>query len=209
MNQCTFRIFCIGRNYSEHAKELGSEIPESPVIFLKPPHCIVKEGTPIKIPKHGKNLHHEVELVVKIGKAGNPLSPEDALSYVDSLAIGLDLTLRDLQIELKDKGLPWEISKSFEQSSPIGTFVKFDKTIQLNNITFDCSVDGEIRQKGNTKDMIFPIKRIIFELGKIWNLEPGDLIYTGTPSGVGSLKSGNLITISGDLFGTFSWQIIS
>lgn len=209
MDHQSFRIFCIGRNYSEHAKELGSEIPESPVVFMKPPRCLVEQGTPVRFPRHGKVLHHEVELVVKIGKTGNPLSETDALSYIDSLAIGLDLTLRDLQNQLKDKGLPWEICKAFEQSSPIGTFKKFNSQVVPDNISFTCHVDGELRQSGNSKDMIFSVGRLVFELGKIWELQPGDLIYTGTPSGVGPLKAGSVVTISSELLGTYSWEIIA
>jgi 2-keto-4-pentenoate hydratase/2-oxohepta-3-ene-1,7-dioic acid hydratase in catechol pathway len=209
MNSNLFRIFCIGRNYGEHAKELGSEIPESPVVFLKPQNCIVEEGIPVKFPKHGKEFHHEVELVIRIGKAGNPESAKDAISYIDSLAIGLDLTLRDLQNQLKNKGLPWEPSKAFEQSSPIGKFKKYDSSIQLNNISFSCKVDGELRQNGNSKDMLFSVETLIFELGKIWTLQPGDLIYTGTPSGVGPMHVGNKVTISSELLGTYSWDIIN
>lgn len=202
------RIFCIGRNYSEHAKELGSEIPKSPVIFIKPISCIVEEGTPIRYPKHGNDLHHEIELVVRIGKSGNPQSQEEAQSFIDAYTIGLDLTLRDLQNRLKDKGLPWEISKAFEQSATIGTFIKYNNPEQLKNFSFKCSVNGEIRQIGNSDDMLFSVERLIVELGKIWTLQAGDLIYTGTPSGVGSIKVGDEVKIENETTGAFTWKIV-
>lgn len=204
----TQRIFCIGRNYSEHAKELNSEIPTTPVIFLKPASCLVEQGFEVKMPKHGKNLHHEVELVIRIGKAGNPQSAMDAISYIDSFTIGLDLTLRDVQNNLKDKGLPWELSKAFDQSSPIGSFVKFDQQINLNAIDFKCFVNADLKQQGNSKNMIFSVESLIFEIGKIWKLLPGDLIYTGTPAGVGPIKLGDTIIIESKIIGKFEWKII-
>lgn len=208
MNYNTARIFCIGRNYAEHANELGSEIPESPVVFIKPISCLVETGNNVKYPGHGNNLHHEIELVIRIGKTGQPDNHNDTFSFIDSFTIGLDLTLRDLQNMLKDKGLPWEISKAFEQSSPVGKFVKFSDPHQLKNFTFRCFVNNEKRQEGNTKDMIFSVEQLIFELGKIWVLQPGDLIYTGTPSGVGSLNIGDIVTIENEITGSFSWTII-
>jgi len=208
MNQNAARIFCIGRNYSEHAHELGSEIPKSPVIFIKPISCLVKAGTGVKYPKHGNNLHHEVELVIRIGKAGQPSSPEESLDFVDAFTIGLDLTLRDVQNRLKEKGLPWEISKAFDQSAPIGAFIKYEHSGQLNNLIFRCFVDGEKRQEGNSNDMIFSVKQLIFEISRIWILQPGDLIFTGTPSGVGTVNIGNTVSIENEMIGSFSWKIV-
>ena len=146
--------------------------------------------------------------MIRIGKSGQPANEQEALTFVDAFTIGLDLTLRDVQNRLKDKGLPWEISKAFEQSAPIGTFVKYTQPGQLDDISFRCFVDGEKRQEGNSNDMIFSVARLIFELGKIWILQSGDLIYTGTHSGVGPLHIGNTVTIEGDKIGTFSWKII-
>ena len=129
-------------------------------------------------------------------------------SFIDAFTIGLDLTLRDVQNHLKDKGLPWEMSKAFEQSAPIGTFIKYHNPEQLNNFSFRCYVDGEKRQEGNSNDMIFNVVQLIYELGKIWILQPGDMIYTGTPAGVGALNVGNTVTIENEITGSFSWKII-
>ena len=202
------RIFCIGRNYAEHVQELSNSIPEKPVIFIKPATCLVKPGEKILFPKHGRELHHEVEIVIKIGSEGRVAREEEALSFVSGITIGLYLTLRDVQAELKKKGLPWEIAKAFEQSAPIGDFVPYDKSIDLNNISFGCKVNGIERQRGNSKDMIFSIPRLLVEISKIWILRPGDLIFTGTPSGVGQLKIGDTIQIESDLTGSFSWSIV-
>jgi len=202
------RIFCIGRNYAEHVQELANAIPEKPVIFIKPATCLIGPGEKIHFPKHGKELHHEVEIVVKIGSEGRVVRDEVALSFVSAITVGLDLTLRDVQADLKKKGLPWEIAKAFEQSAPIGDFVPYDKSVDLNNISFGCKVNGIERQKGNSRDMMFNIPRLLVELSKIWELRPGDLIFTGTPSGIGPLKVGDSIEIESNLTGSFSWSIV-
>ena len=199
------RIFCIGRNYIKHAKELNNEIPSRPVIFMKPFTSLVPVGNEIQFPKHGKDLHYESEIVILIGREGYAKSIEESDKFIKGLSLGLDLTLSDVQKELKQKGLPWEISKSFEQSAAIGKFVQFSPEIDLENIEFRCFVNGELRQTGNSQNMIFPIKKLIFEISKIWKLLPGDLIYTGTPEGVGSLKKGDKIKIRSKLTGSFSW----
>jgi len=202
------RIFCIGRNYVEHIQELKNIIPTKPVVFIKPASCLVEPGEKIHFPKHGKELHHEVEIVVKVGSEGRVVREEEALAFISSITVGLDLTLRDIQEDLKKKGLPWEIAKAFEQSAPIGNFVPYDQLIDLNNISFGCKVNGIEKQRGNTGNMIFSIGKLLVELSKIWVLRPGDLIYTGTPSGVGPLKIGDSIEIESDSIGSFSWSII-
>jgi 2-keto-4-pentenoate hydratase/2-oxohepta-3-ene-1,7-dioic acid hydratase in catechol pathway len=202
------RVFCIGRNYVEHVQELSNTIPEKPVIFIKPATCLIGPGEKIHFPKHGNELHHEVEIVVKIGSEGRVVREEEALSFVSDISVGLDLTLRDVQADLKKKGLPWEIAKAFDQSAPIGDFVPYNQSIDLNNISFVCKVNGIERQRGNSRDMIFSIPRLLVELSKIWLLRPGDLIYTGTPSGVGPLKIGDSIEIESKQIGTFSWSIV-
>lgn len=202
------RVFCIGRNYMEHVHELSNVIPTKPVIFIKPTSCLVKPGEKIHFPKHGKELHHEVEIVVQVGREGRPTTEEEALSFIHSITVGLDLTLRDVQEELKKKGLPWEIAKAFEQSAPLGDFIPYDGSLDLSHISFGCQVNGITRQRGNTGDMIFSFKKLLVELSKIWVLKPGDLIYTGTPSGVGPLKIGDLIEVESDPIGTFSWSIV-
>jgi len=202
------RIFCIGRNYAEHVKELQNPPPPAPVIFIKPASCLVLPGEPIHFPRHGKVLHHEVEIVMQIGKKGKPQSEADAMSFVNALAIGLDLTLRDVQDDLKKRGMPWEISKAFDQSAPVGGFFPMDPSIDLKNISFGCAVNGSERQKGNSGDMLFPLNRLIAEIGKIWTLYPGDLIFTGTPAGVGPLRIGDSVEIWSDKTGSYSWKII-
>jgi acylpyruvate hydrolase len=202
------RVFCIGRNYVEHVHELSNVLPTKPVVFIKPASCLVGPGEEIHFPKHGNELHHEVEIVVKVGREGRAQTEEEALSFISALTVGLDLTLRDVQGELKKKGLPWEIAKAFEQSAPIGDFIAYDQTLDLNNISFGCKVNGIERQRGNTGEMIFSVERLLVELSKVWLLRPGDLIYTGTPSGVGPLKIGDSIEVDSDPTGSFSWKII-
>jgi 2-keto-4-pentenoate hydratase/2-oxohepta-3-ene-1,7-dioic acid hydratase in catechol pathway len=202
------RVFCIGRNYLEHVHELANAVPEKPVVFIKPASCLVPPGEAIHFPKHGRELHHEVEIVVKVGLQGKPETDNEALSLVSHITIGLDLTLRDVQQELKKKGLPWEAAKAFEQSAPIGEFALYDGSLDLNNVSFGCKVNGIEKQRGNTGDMIFSIPRLLVKLSQIWLLRPGDLIYTGTPSGVGPLEIGDTIEVESDPIGSFSWRIV-
>jgi 2-keto-4-pentenoate hydratase/2-oxohepta-3-ene-1,7-dioic acid hydratase in catechol pathway len=202
------RVFCIGRNYVEHTHELSNIIPTKPVVFIKPASCLVEPGEKIHFPKHGNLLHHEVEIVVKVGWEGRVNTEEEALSFISSITVGLDLTIRDVQEELKKKGLPWEIAKAFEQSAPIGDFIPYDQSFDLNDISFACKVNGIERQRDNTGNMIFSIGKLLVELSKIWVLHPGDLIYTGTPSGVGPLKIGDVVEVESDPIGSFSWSIV-
>ena len=202
------RVFCIGRNYVEHVRELSGAMPTKPVVFMKPASCLVGPGEEIHFPKHGNELHHEVEIVVKVGREGRAETEEETLSFISAVTVGLDLTLRDVQKDLKQKGLPWEIAKAFEQSAPIGDFIPLDRSLDLKDISFGCKVNGIERQRGNTGKMIFSIERLLVELSKIWVLRPGDLIYTGTPSGVGPLKIGDSIEVESDPIGAFSWSIV-
>jgi 2-keto-4-pentenoate hydratase/2-oxohepta-3-ene-1,7-dioic acid hydratase in catechol pathway len=202
------RVFCIGRNYVEHVRELSNIVPTKPVVFIKPASCLVGPGEKIHFPKHGSELHHEVEIVVKVGREGRVGTEQEALSFVHSITVGLDLTLRDVQKDLKQKGLPWEIAKAFEQSAPVGDFIPYDGSLDLKDISFGCKVNGIERQRGNTGKMIFSIPKLLVELSKIWILRPGDLIYTGTPSGVGPLEIGDAIEVESDPIGSFSWNII-
>lgn len=203
------RVFCIGQNYLKHIKELSNPIPEKPVVFMRPLSCLVAPGNNIHFPKHGKLLHYEVEVVVRIGKPGRNIKEEEALAYIDAVTLGVDLTLRDLQKEKMQKGLPWEEAKSFEQSAPLGEFLPYDPaSINLKDLNFRCKINGELRQNGNTNDMLFSFDRLLAELSKIWLLKPGDMIYTGTPSGVGPLKVGDVVEVENDQIGSFSWRII-
>jgi 2-keto-4-pentenoate hydratase/2-oxohepta-3-ene-1,7-dioic acid hydratase in catechol pathway len=202
------RVFCIGRNYVAHIEELGNEMPGSPVIFMKPATSLVPpDQKVVKYPEASKNLHFETELVILIGRKGIPEDEEDARNYIAGLAVGFDLTMRDVQDELREKGLSWEISKAFDQSAPIGEFSPFSPDCDLTRIKFTGMVNDEIRQRGNSGLMIFPITRLIKELSKFWELLPGDLIYTGTPAGVGSVNIGDELKIIDHEGKTFSWQV--
>jgi 2-keto-4-pentenoate hydratase/2-oxohepta-3-ene-1,7-dioic acid hydratase in catechol pathway len=201
------RIFCIGKNYAEHVKELGGSAPGQPVVFMKPVSCLVPPGEIIRMPTHGSNLHHEVEVVVLIGKGGKNISESAAGAHIAGLTLGLDLTLRDVQSAMKKKGWPWEISKAFDHSAPCGSPVAYDENIPLDNIPFQCSVNGDLRQTGNSSEMMFPIPHLVHYLSSIWELMDGDLIFTGTPSGVGPLQPGDHVTLNSDLLGTFEWKL--
>jgi 2-keto-4-pentenoate hydratase/2-oxohepta-3-ene-1,7-dioic acid hydratase in catechol pathway len=190
------KIICIGRNYADHAKEMSSELPTEPIIFMKPDTALVKEGTDIYLPDFSSEIHFECELVVKINKAGKFIQKEFAKNYYSEITLGLDLTARDLQSKCKEKGLPWEIAKSFDNSAPISS-----KWIQVNDINlidlnFKFFQNGELKQNGHTKDMIFSIDEIISYVSKFITLKTGDLIYTGTPAGVGALKIGDKLEAS-------------
>ena len=203
------RIFCIGKNYSKHIKELGgTQAPTEPVVFMKTACNIVAPGETLHRPFYSNELHHEVEVVLLIGKEGKNILKADALSYISAITLGLDLTLRDIQKKLKKAGLPWELSKSFEQSAPLGIFKNyFPNKIDLKNLPFSCSVNGSLRQKGNTREMIFPIENLIQTLSCWWTLRPGDIIFTGTPEGVASLQSGDKIEVESPSIGLFSWTL--
>jgi 2-keto-4-pentenoate hydratase/2-oxohepta-3-ene-1,7-dioic acid hydratase in catechol pathway len=201
------RIFCIGKNYAEHVKELGGSAPGQPVVFMKPVSCLVSPGKTIRMPGHGSNLQHEVEVVVLIGTPGGNIPESDAASHIAGLTLGLDLTLRDVQSDMKKKGWPWEISKAFDQSAPLGTLMPYSSTLSIDNISFQCSVNGTVRQTGNSGEMIFPIPHLVHYLSGIWELKEGDLIFTGTPSGVGPLQSGDRVALHSDLLGDFEWSL--
>ncbi len=201
------RIFCIGKNYAEHVKELGGSVPGQPVVFMKPVSCLVCPGETIQIPAHGNNLHHEAEVVVLIGTGGKDIPVPAASSHIAGLTLGLDLTLRDVQSDMKKKGWPWEISKAFDHSAPLGTLTLYSEATPLDNIPFQCSVNGAVRQTGNSSAMMFTIPDLIHYLSGIWELREGDLIFTGTPSGVGPLQRGDRVALHSDLLGTFEWSL--
>ena len=183
------KIICIGRNYAEHAKEMKAELPSEPVFFMKPETALLKE-TEFYLPDFTNDLHHEIELVLKICKAGKHIEEQFAHKYYDQIGLGIDFTARDIQTECKLKGLPWEKAKSFDNSAPIGKFENKTKFI-LNNINFSLTINGEQKQLGNSSDLIFSFDQIISFVSKFVSLKVGDLIYTGTPSGVGPVKIGD------------------
>lgn len=183
------KIICIGRNYAEHAKEMKAELPSEPVFFMKPETALLKE-TDFYLPDFTNDLHHEIELVLKICKTGKHIEEQFAHKYYDQIGLGIDFTARDIQTECKLKGLPWEKAKSFDNSAPIGKFENKTKFI-LNNINFSLTINGEQKQLGNSSDLIFSFDQIISFVSKFVSLKVGDLIYTGTPSGVGPVKIGD------------------
>lgn len=201
------RVFCVGMNYVAHIRELNNEIPRSPVIFMKPATSLVPTGLPIRFPSHGRDLHYETEVVVLIGKEGCPSTPMEAQAAIGGLSLGLDMTLRDLQLSLRPQGHPWELCKAFDDSAPIGTFVPFTRDMELENLSFTGSVNGVIKQRGNTADLVFSIVTLVQYLAGIWSLQAGDLIYTGTPVGVGPVVKGDRLKIEAPWCGGFQWTI--
>jgi len=182
------KIICIGRNYVKHIEELNSERPDEPVIFLKPDSSILRKNRPFFIPDFSNDLHHEVELVIKIDKVGKSISRKYANRYYSSVGLGIDFTARDLQNKLKDKGLPWEKSKAFDFSAAIGNDFVPLKELDTKNIRFSLDINGETRQTGESSHMIFQFDELIEHISKFFTLKTGDLIYTGTPAGVGPVK---------------------
>lgn len=187
------KIICLGRNYANHAREMKSQVPEEPIIFLKPPSSLIGPDEYIILPKKSKNVHHEVELAVIIGKGGKNIEVKDAMSHVLGYTILLDITARDLQDEAKKRGLPWTLAKGFDTFAPIGPRVMPAGEMDPHNLEIGLKVNGEIRQKGNTRDMIFRVPEIISYISQIMTLEPGDIIATGTPAGVGKIEDGDEI----------------
>ena len=184
------RIYCVGRNYAEHAKEMGAPVErERPVFFMKPADAIVTQRR-VPYPSGTTNLHHEVELVVALSSGGTDIPAPSAMQHVYGYAVGLDLTRRDLQAEMKKKSLPWDIAKGFDASAPISEIVPA-LGVHPANGTLALDVNGETRQSADVADMIFPVAEIIAELSKLYELRAGDLIYTGTPSGVAALQRGD------------------
>jgi len=183
------KIICIGRNFSEHAKELGNETPLNPVVFCKPDTALLRNNDPFFIPDFSHDVHHEVELVIKINRVGKNIQPKFASKYYDEIGLGIDFTARDLQEELRSKGLPWELSKAFDSSAVISKkFIQKSELGDLSNLDFSLSIDDNIVQEGSTNQMVFSFEELICYVSKFFTLKIGDLIYTGTPSGVAPVK---------------------
>ncbi|MDA9634853.1 fumarylacetoacetate hydrolase family protein [bacterium] len=185
------KIICIGRNYLDHAKELGNKTPTSPLFFLKPDTAIQPKGHPFFIPDFSNNIHFEVELVVKISKNGKNIDEKFAHKYYEKIGIGIDFTARDIQEECKRNGLPWERAKGFDGSAQISNEFINKESLKLNDINFSLNLNNTLMQRGNSKNMIFSFDQIISYVSKYYTLKAGDLIYTGTPSGVGKVEIGD------------------
>ena len=188
------KIICIGRNYVNHITELNNERPDEPVIFMKPDTAILPKKTPFTIPEFSNDVHHEVEILVKICKVGKYINTKFAHKYYDEIGLGIDFTARDVQTKLKEKGLPWEKAKAFDGSAIIGDFLPKRDFNSVENITFELTNNGVTTQKGNTNDMLWKIDEIIAHISQYFTLKKGDIIFTGTPAGVGKINVGDHLT---------------
>jgi 2-keto-4-pentenoate hydratase/2-oxohepta-3-ene-1,7-dioic acid hydratase in catechol pathway len=185
------KILCIGRNYVEHIQELNNEKPDAPVVFSKPDTALLKDGAPFYYPAFSQDIHHECEIVVKICKEGKSIEEKFANKYFDEIGLGIDFTARDLQTKLKTKGLPWDLAKGFNGSAPISHFVPVSNFPNVQDINFKLLVNGEVKQQGNTQFMMYSIPFIISFISQYITLKKGDLIFTGTPKGVGPVQIGD------------------
>ena len=181
------KIICIGRNYIEHAKELNNPVPKKPVFFMKPDTALLPKNNPFFYPEFSNDVHYEAELVLKISRNGKHIEEKFAYKYYDEIGIGIDFTARDVQAECKKKGLPWEIAKAFDKSAPVGKFLPIATFPDKNDIGFSLKINNEIRQNGNSKNMIFSFDKIIAYVSQFISLRTGDYIFTGTPEGVGPI----------------------
>lgn len=185
------KIICIGRNYHEHAKELHNPIPSAPVFFMKPESALVRGNLPFFYPSFSNDIHYEVELVLHINKVGRNINVKHAHTYYDGIGIGIDFTARDLQQDVKQKGLPWEIAKAFDSSAPVSEFIPVEEIHDKNDINFFLNINGLQVQRGNSSEMIFSFDTIISYVSRYITLKQGDMIFTGTPSGVGPVTIGD------------------
>jgi len=188
------KIICIGRNYHEHAKELNNPVPVKPVFFMKPDSALVIRNRPFFYPDFSNDIHHEIEVVIKINRLGRSIETKFASRYFSEIGLGVDFTARDLQSECKKNGLPWEIAKGFDYSAPVSKFLPVDSFTDINNLDFHLDINGKRVQTGNTSEMIFSFEHIISYVSQFITLKTGDLIYTGTPAGVGPVKAGDRLT---------------
>jgi acylpyruvate hydrolase len=185
------KIIAIGRNYAEHAKELNNPVPGVPVIFMKPETALLKENKPFYHPDFSEDIHHEIEIVLKISKEGKHISEKFANNYFEEIALGVDFTARDIQSRHKEKGLPWELAKAFDNSAPVSQFLPKSQFADLKNLNFKLDVNGQTRQVGNTSNMLFSFEYIISFVSKYITFKKGDLIFTGTPQGVAKVNIGD------------------
>ncbi|MBA4135364.1 MAG: 2-hydroxyhepta-2,4-diene-1,7-dioate isomerase [Flavobacterium sp.] len=187
------KIICIGRNYANHIAELQNERPEEPVIFLKPDSAVLPDKAPFVIPDFSSDIHHEIEVIVKINKLGKYIDPKFAHKYYDEIGLGIDFTARDVQNKLKEKGLPWEKAKAFDGSAIIGDFIPKNEFSSTENITFELTNNGQTVQKGNTANMLWKIDEIIAYVSQFFTLKKGDIIFTGTPEGVAKVSPNDVL----------------
>jgi 2-keto-4-pentenoate hydratase/2-oxohepta-3-ene-1,7-dioic acid hydratase in catechol pathway len=201
------KIIGVGQNYAQHAVEMGGSGKKPPVLFLKPSTSILAEGHSIKLPDYSKEVHHEVELALLIGKTGKDIAAGDWRQYLAGAGIALDLTLRDLQRLAKDHGEPWSVSKGFDGACPISVFTPMDRIKDLNNLRIELEVNHLLRQSGSTTEMIYPVDRLIAYISGYFTLEAGDIILTGTPAGVGKISSGDLLQARIEGLGEIKFEV--
>ncbi len=187
------KIFAVGRNYAEHAKELGNSVPTEPIIFMKPETAVLKNNAPFYYPYFSQNIHFEVELLIKISKEGKNITPRFAYKYFSEIGIGIDFTARDLQDKAKASGLPWDIAKGFNGSAPMSDFLPLASLTDVNNIDFSITLNGVQKQEGNSNQMIFDFSHLVAYISKFFTLKKGDVIFTGTPAGVGAVAVGDVL----------------
>ncbi|PZX94919.1 2-hydroxyhepta-2,4-diene-1,7-dioate isomerase [Flavobacterium aquariorum] len=187
------KIICIGRNYANHIEELKNERPSEPVVFMKPDSAILLKQHPFVIPEFSEDIHHEIELIVKISKVGKYIEPKFAHKYYDEISVGIDFTARDLQAKLKAKGLPWEKAKAFDGSAVIGEFLPKSQFVSLENVTFELTNNNVTVQKGNSEMMMWNIDELISHVSQFFTLKIGDIIFTGTPEGVAAVKPDDVL----------------
>jgi len=190
------KIIAIGRNYAAHAKELNNPVPSSPVIFMKPDTALLKDNKPFYIPDFSNDIHYELEVVLKICKEGKHIQEKFATNYYEEIGLGIDFTARDLQSKLKEKGLPWELSKAFDHSAAVSTFIPKSSVENIYDFNFELDINKQRRQNGNTKDLLFSFEKIIAFVSQYITLKKGDLIFTGTPEGVGQVLAGDHLEAS-------------
>lgn len=187
------KIICIGRNYAEHAKEMKSELPAAPIFFFKPPSALMQSGGAIVRPSISKELHHEVEVTILLGKGGKAIPEQSAMDHIAGYGVGLDMTLRDVQSEAKKKGLPWALAKGFDTSAPVSEFVPASAVTDPHRLTIELRVNGVVRQKGSTSDFLFTLPRLISFISRFITLDAGDIIFTGTPEGIAETVPGDTL----------------
>lgn len=202
------KILCVGRNYRAHAAEMGADVPKTPVLFLKPSTALLEDGMPIRLPSFSRDVHHEVEMVVMIGMEGKDIPVVEALDYVSAYAVGLDLTARDVQAEAKKGGLPWSVAKGFDGAAPISSFVRADDVDDPGDLDLVLRVNGDIRQRAKTSSMIFPVADLVAYASTIFTLQCGDLLFTGTPEGVGPIRPGDRLEIALDDLVEASFEVV-
>lgn len=190
------KLLCIGRNYADHAAEMKGEVPEEPMVFLKPASSVIRSEETVRLPPQSEEVHHEIELVTVIGREGWEIPEAEALDHVAAYAVGLDMTARDLQSQAKERRNPWSVAKGFDTFAPLGPLASTDTVENPQEVTLQLRVNGEVRQEASTHHMIFPVAELIHYCSQIFTLYPGDLLYTGTPSGVGPVEDGDVIDAS-------------